>query len=72
MQKEGSKLREDDGILKRETHGSLKTLKTEVTFDLTKLHSWTHYTMTVTRCSRCGTGLRTEASVFLFAQISLE
>lgn len=26
----------------------------------------------VTRCSRCGTGLRTEASVFLFAQISLE
>lgn len=46
MQKEGSKLREDDGILKRETHGSLQTLKTEVTFDLTKLHSWTHYTMT--------------------------
>lgn len=74
MHKEGSKHREDDGILRGQTRESLQTLKTEITVSIlqnfTKLDTL-HNDRVTRRCCR-STDPLTEASGFLFAQISLE
>lgn len=68
MQKEGSKLHEDDGILEGHTRISANSKDRNNCFNLTKLHKLDalHW------CCCCSTGPLTGASVFLFVQKSLE
>lgn len=71
MQEEGSKLREDDEILKRtDTRITANSKDRNNCFDLTKLPKLDAlHNARVTGCCCCGTGLLTEASGFPFAQI---